>query len=693
MIVHGFVHSIFRSTKVRSAVLICVAWVMQFPTALFAQVDAPVLSLRRGMLWSSYNYAKACPPFSNWTHIGYGLDWPGFDPEWVAANVGRYTSYMTTGGIWFAAKDTAGKVFGIDDWAMYGSSVSAGTSSRYKVVKHTKRWKNGENYWFAKDPKEAEELIETEFIANPDYVPQYTGDSPMPVRVRRTVRQWAGSQRDENYIIVEYVIKNVSDTVRLRGVYAMLSYALGANYRGWATLFPNLNQGPRNNRFTYDPSRKMIFGFADDYPLTTDVNEKYDLYPTGGPTGTGEYLAPGYPGVKLLYSSPDTIGRTATRVNKVAWCAAPDQQDLYGPFGTATGGLDFRYQVVADPATSTEAVTSSADSRWATRRMWSLMSLGPWSLNPGDSIVVAVAEFVAGVSYDKAVDAKNVTPSQIGSGALAALISISARSQMAYDNRFTLPKPPAAPVFTVRLNDDPAQIANVVEWSDSPENTPDPDYIGAEAFDLTGYRIYRSIYLPLGPWVFVADIKKGDANYKTGSSYAYLDTTVGIGQAYYYAVTAYDNGHTTWPPNLVYRFPETGSNQVPPMESSIYASLYARSSIDQNYVIQPFMATIPAAQNTNNILVVPNPFVLKSGAVQPSIHSLIQFINVPDPCTIRIYTIRGDLVKTINHQDGTGIALWNQQTDYGQFVSSGVYVYHIEGPNGQTKTGKLGIVR
>lgn len=664
----------------------------QAPPQLLAQIDAPVINLRRGMLWSSYNYAKTCPPFSNWTRIGYGLDWPGYDPEWVGANVGGFTSYITTGGIWFTAKDASGVVLGIDDWAMYGSSVTPGTTSRYRVLKHAKRWKNGENYWFRADPKEAEELIETAFVANPDYVPQFVGDQPLPVRVRKTIRQWSGSQRDENFIIVEYVITNGSDSVQLQGAYAMLAYSLGANYRGWGTLFPNLNQGPRNNRFAYDASRRMIFGFADDYPLTTSANERYNYYPTGGPEGKGEYLSPGYPGFKLLYSTPDTVFRQPTRVSRVAWSAAPDQQDLYGPYGTASGGLEFRYQIIADPTKASEAIVSPADSRWATRRVWSLMSLGPWTINPRDSVVIAVAEFVAGVPYDRAVDPAT-TPSQIGTGALAAINAISARSQMAYDNRFNIPKPPAAPTFTLRLNDDPAKIANIIEWPDDVEKIPDPDYTGPEAFDLAGYRIYRSNYLPLGPWKLVVDIKKSDPQFKSGSKYSYLDTSVAIGQTYYYSVTAYDTGHASWPPNPSYRFFETGSNRVPPLESSIYASAYARSSIDPNYVVQPFKTTIPAAKTVDAVLVVPNPFVLESGAVAPASFNVIQFINVPNPCTIRIYTIRGDLVKTINHNDGSGIALWNQQTDYGQFVGSGVYVYHIEGPEGQTKIGKLGIVR
>jgi hypothetical protein len=91
--------------------------------------------------------------------------------------------------------------------------------------------------------------------------------------------------------------------------------------------------------------------------------------------------------------------------------------------------------------------------------------------------------------------------------------------------------------------------------------------------------------------------------------------------------------------------------------------------------------------------VVPNPYVIGSGFSQPQEGDKIEFVNIPNPCTIRIYTVRGELVKTIRAGDGVGaIVSWNLVTDYGQYVKSGIYVYHLESPLGN-KIGKLAIVR
>ena len=191
--------------------------------------------------------------------------------------------------------------------------------------------------------------------------------------------------------------------------------------------------------------------------------------------------------------------------------------------------------------------------------------------------------------------------------------------------------------------------------------------------------------MPIGPWELIADIKKGDTQFYDPSKrkYKFVDTTVTIGFSYYYSITSYDTGHASWPPNLNARFPETNSNRVPPMESSIFA----------NRMVVPFKATIPATSELDKILVVPNPFIARSGFVNPRDVDVIQFVNIPSPCAIRIYTIRGDLVKTINHNDGSGIASWNQVTDYGQYVESGIYIYHVETPDGKKKIGKFAIIR
>ncbi|MCX6138530.1 MAG: hypothetical protein NTV54_13670, partial [Ignavibacteriales bacterium] len=456
---------------------------------VFAQVDEPLISLRRGMLWHSFYYAKDALPFSNWTRISYGLDWPGYDPEWIGAPIGGPTSYMTTGGMWITAKDDSGRIISVEDWAMYAGTVGVQGGSKYQISKHARRWPRGENFWLQANPAEAQEVIDTEWERNPAYVPTYTGDRALPLNVKRTVRQWAGSQLDENYIIVEYKMKNISPTDTMRGTHIMLSYALSPNYRGWSTLFANLNAGARNTRFSYFPSgilSRTMAAFADDYPETpvsdSRPSEKFDFYKDGGPEGKGEFLAPGYVGFRLLYSSPDSSG-TASRVSKSVWSAAPNDQDLYGPFGSASAGLEGRYNIVRDPSFASESFTSATDTRMTRRRLWSLLSLGPWTLKPGDTIKVVVAEFVAGPPYALAID----PAANIGGSAQTALTTIPVRAMLAYNNNYNIPDVPPSPEFTIEISTDPGKISNILKWKNDREQIADPDYSGAEAKDFAGY--------------------------------------------------------------------------------------------------------------------------------------------------------------------------------------------------------------
>jgi hypothetical protein len=55
----------------------------------------------------------------------------------------------------------------------------------------------------------------------------------------------------------------------------------------------------------------------------------------------------------------------------------------------------------------------------------------------------------------------------------------------------------------------------------------------------------------------------------------------------------------------------------------------------------------------------------------------LKFIHLPPTCTIDIFTLDGDLLKTIQHEDGTGAATWDMRTSAGREISSGVYLYLV----------------
>ena len=76
-----------------------------------------------------------------------------------------------------------------------------------------------------------------------------------------------------------------------------------------------------------------------------------------------------------------------------------------------------------------------------------------------------------------------------------------------------------------------------------PNLLSDPD---DGTLDLYGYRLYRSDFLPIGPWDTVATVIKGDPTYFSSGKYFFVDSTVEIGRSYYYALTAFDTGKASW---------------------------------------------------------------------------------------------------------------------------------------------------
>ncbi len=695
--------------------LIVILIFISFNKSLFAQVESPLQIFNRGMLWQSVLYGKNGPTFSNWKKTGIGLDWPAFDETWVKTDIGGSPSYMISGGFFVGAKSKPDSVLAVEDWSMYGTTITSDASGKYRILKHSHNYKNGSNYWLQTNPKVGEEVIESIWEYNPNYVMQNDVEVQLPVRVRRTVHQWSGSKSDENYIIYEYVFKNISAEIKsqyptrnvsdtLYEFRLMMTYGLHANSRAWTVLFPQKTPGARNTWFVYDPFEKMIWGRAGDYYETSSDDSYGKTMLTGlvknGKT-LGEYLAPGFVGVKLLYASPNSNGQS-TYINKYGWSAADGTFDFSGPFNGVSGYASDRYKVLANPSLAYQFIQNIFDTTYMKKsRMWSIMTLGPWNLLPGDSIIIAFAEAVDGVSYKIATDTTYKPDQLFTLGYDGAFAPTMSKAQFTYDQYrdpstgqltgkgLNHPDPPAAPEFKVEFLKSSSQfVANVITWGKEAESIADPD---DGTYDLAGYKLYRSGFLPIGPWDLIATIKVGDPLFynSTAMKYTFIDTTVDIGTSYYYALTAYDSGKSSWNIDPSGWASFYGSLNVPSLESSIYAS--SNLAIRKN--VTPFLATLPSLTKTDEVLVVPNPFVLGQGSSQPGAGDDIQFVNIPNPCTIRIYTVRGDLVKTIEVGNNVGgIISWNQVTDFGQFVESGIYVFCVESSFGK-KIGKFAIVR
>jgi len=114
------------------------------------------------------------------------------------------------------------------------------------------------------------------------------------------------------------------------------------------------------------------------------------------------------------------------------------------------------------------------------------------------------------------------------------------------------------------------------------------------------------------------------------------------------------------------------------------------------------LSTIGELDNNNdddldNISVVPNPYIVNSGYFNESPgNHLIRFTRLPSKCTISIYTVSGEFVAQIDHDDPfSGNEWWNIKNGArkSEPVAPGLYIYVVDTPGGKSKMGKFAIVR
>ena len=146
----------------------------------------------------------------------------------------------------------------------------------------------------------------------------------------------------------------------------------------------------------------------------------------------------------------------------------------------------------------------------------------------------------------------------------------------------------------------------------------------------------------------------------------------------------------------IYDTPQSGDTAYvvvdkPFLKNDIYQFTMKGSYIDKSQ----------AMVDMDKIKVVPNPYFAASAFEGQNTFASgrgpreIQFRYLPNECTIRIYSIAGELVKTIYHssplESGTG--RWDLLTEDNLSAAYGMYVYHINAPNIGEKIGKLAIIK
>jgi len=115
----------------------------------------------------------------------------------------------------------------------------------------------------------------------------------------------------------------------------------------------------------------------------------------------------------------------------------------------------------------------------------------------------------------------------------------------------------------------------------------------------------------------------------------------------------------------------------------------------QTIRIQTSPAFVPSA-NLGTVHVYPNPYKPADTKFGDTVLGAgIVFAGLTAQAHIRIYTVTGGLVKSLDETTGNGVCVWDTKNKKGSKVASGVYIYLITNPadDSQKANGKFAIIR
>ena len=321
-----------------------------------------------------------------------------------------------------------------------------------------------------------------------------------------------------------------------------------------------------------------------------------------------------------------------------------------------------------------------------------MMTYGPFDIPPGESVVIIEAEGISGLSrqvceeigarwFEAYEDANDNGPFDMPVGSASAtttdkdeykntwvatgkdsLMLTFSRALRNLDNGFDIPEPPQPPAgFEVMSGGDRIGLS----WLPSPSE--------GEA-DFGGYRVFRGIGKPDTTHEEIFSCGLGTAN--TTIVHEFKDTTPVRGQSYYYYVVAFNDG-------------SNNRSDMNPRGELHSGRFYTQTT-------QAATLKRQAGASLDDIRVVPNPFnIRRSGTLSDYVDEddKLMFLDIPGQCNIRIFTERGDLVKTMRHGDGSGDHEWRLSTDYRQTLVSGIYLVHFELDDGRSAYRKFLVIR
>ncbi len=148
----------------------------------------------------------------------------------------------------------------------------------------------------------------------------------------------------------------------------------------------------------------------------------------------------------------------------------------------------------------------------------------------------------------------------------------------------------------------------------------------------------------------------------------------------------------------------TKSTIIPPQPGDVFRIVttkpFRTGEFETFSTLPPTFDLTKAKADMSKISVVPNPYV-GAASWEPATTDvgrgprLIYFTHLPKDCTIRIYTISGHLVQTLEHHStyADGQEPWNLVSRDGMDIAFGVYVYYVDAPGIGSRIDKFAVMK
>jgi hypothetical protein len=627
---------------------------------------------------------------------------------------GSRIEHLYQGGLWVGARSRSTGLFHVST-GVTDRSGSSGSGYEYTTeigAGITQRSTLSDSRYFKENA-----VSHQDFLA--DYTDKYTrvpatqdsivGHEPLGITVHQESYAWNFPFADF-FVVLNYTIVNTG-TDYLDSVYVGM----------W------VNNVVRNTNFVRPGSAGYFDRGGNGYDTTQRALYTFEFDPSPGGVPADSYVA-----LKFLGSDPfprgvDSLAQIGAYTYFNAWGYRSASGAYVSPTDDYTGDRWTSRFLRMAQSLPPDII---APLRTAAYNMTTLISVGSFkTLAPQDTLHFALAVVCAkkvGADperFDTPYQRSKLTANLIAAQKLYDGEDLNGNNKLDPGedvngnntlDRYLLPSPPRQP--KVRAVVDNQDVA--IYWDRATaEETVDPI---SRVKDFEGYRIYRSAAgadfrsqenLTLSLSLVGEFDQVDDVGMNTGFGRILLktpkkfpgDTTeywyrfppedAGVthlnGWQYIYGISAFDHGDS--------------SNSLPQLESA-------------QRVVRVMPGTLPTT--SADVGVYPNPYYARAywdGGSERT--RKIYFYNLPQQCTITIYTIAGDLVTTLNHDAATangqeidwftrygdrtqpiqfagGEHAWSLITQSDQAIATGLYLFVVKDKtSGDIKRGKFLVVK